>query len=736
MPVKCQKHILWFLLVGLLLTACSVTRHIPEDREVVSRVRVVVDGQTSSQTALLQSVRERPYHRTFGFLPVAAWMWHSDTTTVWHRWRNKIGTAPTLDSQQGRARTSRQMERVMDQQGYTQAQVSSSVESRGRKARVTYHIRRGIPRRIASVDWEIQDERLRPIIEEDQKRAQQALRKGALIDRQMLDAERSRLTSLMRNHGYWDFNKEDVRFVADTIADVRDADLTVIVGGQHPVYEIGEVRFLGNDGQPQDVIRPKVVEENCYIVAGERYKEQNVLDTYKAMSRLHVLKYVNIRFEPRDSVPVLDAVITMMPNTPNSLQFEVDGTNTSGDLGFAASVTYRHRNIFHGSEAYTATVKGGYESLSGNLSDLVNDSYQEYSFQNTFDFPKFLAPFVSQEQRRKWRASTAVSAGFSYQRRPEYTRTIVQAGYSYKWTTQQRRQTRHTLDVIDLSYVNLPKRSESFLKIIQKAGPISYSSYSSHLIMAAAYNVYMGNATTSMMNSRPSAPRDFWALRLNPEVAGNVLYGLASTTGFRQKDAQYQVFGLPFEQYVRMDADWSYNQYLTDRSRLAYHLAGGVAVPYGNSDVMPFEKRYYSGGANSVRGWSVRTLGPGRYRSDNASLDYFNQCGDVRLDASVELRSKLFWKFEFAAFLDAGNVWTLRSYDSQPGGAFSNNFYREIAAAWGLGLRLVTDFVILRLDLGVKAYDPTLERRSDRCVVGDPLSAVNRTIHFAVGYPF
>jgi len=137
-----------------------------------------------------------------------------------------------------------------------------------------------------------------------------------------------------------------------------------------------------------------------------------------------------------------------------------------------------------------------------------------------------------------------------------------------------------------------------------------------------------------------------------------------------------------------------------------------------------------------VRGWGVRTLGPGRYQCGNDTVDYFNQCGDVRLDASVELRSRLFWKFEGAGFIDAGNVWTIKEYESQPGGAISENFYREIALSWGLGLRLVTDFVVLRLDWGFKAYDPSRGTGSNAWVYKDPLNGHNNTFHFAVGYPF
>ena len=249
------------------------------------------------------------------------------------------------------------------------------------------------------------------------------------------------------------------------------------------------------------------------------------------------------------------------------------------------------------------------------------------------------------------------------------------------------------------------------------------------------YTIYMGNNILTTGRTQQTT-RDLWYLRLNPEISGNLLSAVCNSVRAGQtSEGRYEIFGQPFEQYARFDADWSYSHYMTDRSRLALHLAGGVAVPYGNSDVMPFEKRYYSGGANSVRGWSVRELGPGKYASAGSAYNYFNQCGDVRLDASVELRTRLFWKFESAFFVDAGNVWTIKDYENQEGGRFTSNFYKAIAASWGLGLRVVTDFVILRLDWGFKAFDPSSDA-DESWALPHPFRSSHNTLHFAVGYPF
>lgn len=730
------KILLVLLTSVCLMASCSVTRHVPEPQQVVSRVEIRVDGRKSSDNTLEQAVVQHPYHRTFGFIPLAAWIWHNDSTTWLHRMRAKLGTEPPVYDEFKTLRSENSMRRAMINQGYLGVKVSSDTLSRNRKVRVNYHIEAGIPHRVSKIQTMVVDPLVEPIVKADQKTLRSYLRVGMPLDRAMLENERTRLTSLMRDNGFYDFNKEDVSFIADTLSGSHRVDLTMMIGGMHEPYTIGSVTFVpnydlvtGTSEGDADYIRTSALLEKCYIQEGDLYSEKAVRDTYAALTRLHILRYVNVRMEPDVDNRKLDCTVYLSPSTPHAIQFELDGTNTSGDLGVAASLTYSHRNLFRGSETYTGSVKGGYESLTGDMSGFVNNYYSEYSFDNQIDFPRFLFPFLSTETRRSINATTAVSARYSHQSRPEYTRIITQAGFTYKWRTESNVQ--HNLDAIDLSYVYLPKQSDAFHQIVQNLGPISYSSFSSHLILASSYNLYLGNARSMSK----TAAADLWSLRLNPEIGGNVLGGLSKAMKLKKTDDRYQIFNLPFEQYARFDADFAYSRFLSDRNRLAFHLAGGVAVPYGNSKVMPFEKRYYSGGANSVRGWSVRTLGPGRYRNTKATIDYFNQTGDIRLDASIEFRSRMFWKLEGACFVDAGNVWTIKEYESQPGGAFSSDFYKQIAASWGIGVRMVTDFVVLRLDLGIKGYDPSLDG-ADAWVITNPLGKHNRTLHFAVGYPF
>ena len=225
---------------------------------------------------------------------------------------------------------------------------------------------------------------------------------------------------------------------------------------------------------------------------------------------------------------------------------------------------------------------------------------------------------------------------------------------------------------------------------------------------------------------------------MNVESAGNLLDGFSKTLGFRtNSQGQHTFLNIAYAQYAKFDFDYTHLLQLDKRNALALHAGLGVAYPYGNSTVLPFEKRYFSGGANSVRGWGVRELGPGKYKGNDGRIDFINQTGDLKLDLNAEYRTALFWKFEGALFLDAGNIWTLRNYAEQPGGQFKiNEFYKQIAAAYGLGLRLNFDYFILRLDMGMKAINPAYESGDEHWAIIHPKLSRDFSFHFAVGLPF
>jgi len=229
--------------------------------------------------------------------------------------------------------------------------------------------------------------------------------------------------------------------------------------------------------------------------------------------------------------------------------------------------------------------------------------------------------------------------------------------------------------------------------------------------------------------------RNAHSLRFSFESAGNLFYEI-NTLFHTQKDEQgsYKLFNTYFAQFVKGDIDFARTIIIDHQNSVAWRVGGGIGVPYGNSDILPFEKRYYSGGANSVRAWQVRELGPGSFRGDSANF-YF-QSGDIKLDLNIEYRTRFFWKLEAAAFIDAGNIWTIKNYSGQEGGVFKfNSFYKQIAVGYGLGLRLDMDFFLLRFDVGWKVYDPAEIGKACWAVL-HPNFKNNWAWHFAVGYPF
>jgi outer membrane protein assembly factor BamA len=229
-----------------------------------------------------------------------------------------------------------------------------------------------------------------------------------------------------------------------------------------------------------------------------------------------------------------------------------------------------------------------------------------------------------------------------------------------------------------------------------------------------------------------------YIIRASIETAGNFLYGISNMSkASKNEDGQYTLFNNAYAQYVKGDFDFSKSFMINSANSLAIHFGLGVAYPYGNSTILPYEKRYFSGGANSVRGWSVRELGPGIFLGNDGKIDFINQTGDLKLDMNIEYRTHLFWKFDGAVFIDAGNIWTLRDYKDQPGGQFKfDTFWKQIAVAYGFGIRLNFNYFILRLDGGMKAIHPAYEDIRHHYPIIHPNFKRDFTFHFAVGLPF
>lgn len=767
--------ILNFSFLILQATACSSTRHVPQGQMLLREVSIDVDdgGKDIDADELYYFLRQTPNHKVLGFAKLQLATYNlsgSDTTKWFNRWVRRIGHPPVIYDEELTEASVRQLHTALVNRGYMGADVHADtiVRTGGRKVDVVYRIHAGTPHTIGSLDYDIADTALRNLVLADTAATQ--IRTGGPLDRNLLDAERARITEMLRDRGYYAFTKEYISFVADTVSGSRDVGLTMRLRAPRAAavradsidadrYRIASVVFVTDAEAPsterrdtvryRDIsvvygpdryLRPEVLEEKCYIVPGAPYSAKAVDHTYEALAQLGILRFVNIEMRPvgtADGEQLLEAVVSLGRNRTQSASVELDGTNSEGDLGAGVALTYQHRNLAHGSELLTAKLRGAYESISGNLDGLINDRYTEVASEVGITFPKFEFPFLSKRFKKRVRASTEFAVSFNYQERPEYTRLIFGASWKYKW--QQRKQDfqlRHTFDLIDVNVVRLPRSTMDFLDEIAPDNPLLRYSYEDHFIMRLGYTIYRTNRRipTATVNAFAIQPY-VSTLRFSAETAGNLLYAISNLDGQRRSDGAYKLFGIQYAQYAKAEIDYTYTRNFNSRNALAVHVGAGVAVPYGNSSMVPFEKRFYAGGANGVRGWGVRTLGPGAYDSRNSVRDFINQCGDIRLDLSLEYRAKLFWVFEGALFIDAGNIWTIRNYETQPGGVFRiDKFYKQIAASYGAGLRMDFTYFLLRLDLGMKAHNPAAGQEPWPLL--HPRWGRDANFHFSVGYPF
>ena len=769
-----KKGILYTILLylALSLASCSATKFVPDGSYLLDEVKIHTDNKEIKPSDMRLYVRQNPNSKWFSTIKTQLYVynWSGRDSTKWfNRFLRKIGDAPVIYNESDAIRSQEEIAKAVQNLGYMGASVKRTTKTKKKKLKLFYEITSGKPYIVRTLKYDISDKKIAEYLRNDS--TQSMLREGMLFDVNVLDAERQRITDYLLCNGYYKFNKDYITYTADTARNTHQVDLTLhllpyktYVGDtpkEHFQYKINKINFITDydvlqssalssieindslhyNGFPiyykdKLYLRPKVLVDNLRFASGDLYDERNVQKTYTYFGRLSALKYTNIRFfetQNGDSTQ-LNCYVMLTKSKHKSISFELEGTNSAGDLGAAASVSFQHRNLFRGSETFMIKFRGAYEAISGLQPGYKNHNYTEYGVETSINFPNFLFPFLTSDFKRRIKATTEFGLQYNYQLRPEFSRTIASASWSYKWMQKQKIQ--HRIDLLDISYLYLPWISSQFQEDYinkDKDNYILKYNYENRLIVRMGYNYSYNSAGGTLVNN--TITTNSYSIRAGFESAGNILYGISKMINMRKnKDGEYAILGIPYAQYLKGDFDFAKNIIIDHRNSLAFHAGIGIAVPYGNAKVVPFEKRYFSGGANSVRGWSVRNLGPGSFGGDG---NFMNQSGDIKLDASIEYRTRLFWKFRGAAFIDAGNIWTIREYENQPGGVFEfDKFYKQIAVAYGLGLRLDLDFFVLRFDGGMKAINPKYKKAKERYPIIHPRFSRDFAFHFAVGYPF
>ena len=787
------------MLVAMVITivSCSVTRDLPEGTYLLSSVRFEEDKSvprdrriTVDKDGLDTYVRQSPNKKIFG-LDFYVWVYehaNPEKHDWWNNFKRKIGEEPVLLDSALTVKSVQNLETYLQTRGYFSSDVECKVDTiaKRRRVKMTYKIEQGLPTRIDSLSYDFRDSSLRSVILADT--AASLLNRGDILDISRLDDERNRIAAWLNNRGYFDFTANNISYDVDTTERGLDAAVTMIVrptlvgynerGGQ--IYENNAVYRLRNiniyptydpmlrstSGFKADAVidttyyngltiirdlnttpqlRNAVLRRTVPLYPNYIYNASQISRTNKGLMSMGFFSNSKVAFdrvnqgdsyltfigeEAEKNTLVdsreryLDCNIYVTPALKQSMKVEVEASTTSTFYGLAATLGYSNTNAFRGAEAFDISARFGFEFMYAR--DVEKRSAQELGLTLGLSFPRFLSPFWNKPGMKISHPRTRLELAFDYQNRPYYCRNIFTTRWAYSW--QQGARSSLVIRPVDINWIDVKSVDEAFLSDIDNQ--YLRTSFESQLTAGLS-------ASWVYNTQRSNFDQNVTVVRANLETAGNLLQGLEKLFSHPAEGKDYyEIFGIRYSQYVRADLSASHKIDLGHKMALAGRLFGGVGVTYGNSmgRSIPFDRMFYCGGANSMRGWVPRTLGPGN-KPEVHDNTYPAQVGDVRLEANLEFRFPIWWIFNAAVFVDAGNVWYLRdTEDNNPEEVFHfDNFYRQLGLNTGVGLRIDVTFIVLRLDLGIQLHNP-----------GRPVGErwihnfkwKNMALNFGVGYPF
>ncbi len=741
-----RKAILILPLV--LLFSCAPAKFVPEGSLLLDRVEIRTDAADINSSDLTDYLRQMPNSYILNLFRMQLGIYNlsgSDTTKSINRFIRSIGQEPVILDTMLTDITSRQLLSYHVNKGYYNATIDTDIVVRKpRRAKLIYNITAGEPYRIAQYKVDVPNEDLNSIASDS---VRSLLQPGLPFDVYVLNNERDRVASKMRQQGFYNFTKDMMAFRADSsdmkvdvTLELRDFlmgrkdtleqtvfrrfhirnihfNLIASTSSENSTIDTLQNGFFSVSGPETKFLTLNALRAATFIKPETLFSDNDVERTYASLNSLPPVKYTHISFLPvaGDS---LDCHITVAETKSLSLSSKAEVTFTEGYWGGALNLGLVNRNLFRGAESLSFNGRMALERQEDVIA-------QEWGGQAGIKVPRILIPEFRNLSHSNFYGNTEFRSSFNYQYRPgEFSATNVGGGVKYTWRGTSQ---THNFDLLDLSYVYFPWISQQFRDSFLVTGKYNRYNYEDYLIMRINYS----SSFSSYNANRPM--RNYFTYRYGFETAGNVLYGINKLfNSSTDIGGSYRVFNIRYSQYVRGEFYTSYHQIIDKNNKFVYHAGMGLGIPYGNAEIIPFERRFYGGGASSVRGWSESTLGPGSYERFALRRRDYNQVGDIKLDLNFEYRSKLIWFFEGAFFFDAGNIWTIRDYESQTNGVFRfDQFSKQIALAYGVGLRMNFDFFLLRVDLGFKLFDPAGSGKWNYLP-----SSKNSAVHLAIGYPF
>jgi len=741
----------------MVLAACSTTKRIPEGEILYTGLKGLdvtdQDFPEPVEDALLSAVDVAPTKKTLWVLPVGLWVWNNcsvnDSTGGFKKWfYNKFAKEPVLVSDVRPALRVQMLDKILDNNGYFRGHASYElVHPKGneKKAGIRYSVSPGPAYNIDSIIM-LPDTTVLSGMIDSLARRDPYLRTGMRFSLDSLSRARMRIADALRNRGYYFFRPEYIEYLADSTINRGNIALKMTLASNAPKfglnrYKIGKVTMRTfrheGDGYPDTTLLPgvtlvkmmpsrlrkSVVTDNVMLHPGRYVSTRAINNTQSRLARLGIFNGINVEAVPDTtaSAPTIDMFIDATYDMPLEVQLEVNASSKSNSyIGPGATVSITNRNVFGGGEQLSVALTGAYEWQTGRGARSVFNSY-EFGINSTLAFPRLLAPkFIPRRNRQlNW---TSINLGAELLNRPHYFKLAqFNAGLSYDW--QSGRYTHNTLTLFKLTYNKLLKTTTEFDSIMA-ANPAVALSFQSQFVPQLSY-------TFSYDRKFDRDNYISWTTTLSE--AGNMFWGIYELCG---KKGEKTLFGTPFSQFVKGQTQIVWGRRLgVGEHWLVSRMAVGAAHAYGNSSQVPYAEQFYVGGANSVRAFTVRSIGPGSYHEPTNQGDYFDQTGTFKFEANVEYRFPIFGPLHGALFLDAGNVWLLKDDPMRPGGKLKGSaFFKDLATGTGVGLRFDIGMLVVRGDLGIgihAPYDTGKKGYYNMESFGKSLA-----FHLAIGYPF
>ena len=755
-----------------LFSSCTIRKHIPENNMLLKEniVKVNSDNVDFTKSDIQHCIVQQENHNFLGFLPLQ-WVYYvteNKTDKKFYNWINRtVGKKPVYISEDLKEKSISQIRKYLNDIGYFNSGISTVINNKKGIAQITYNIYPARPYIIDSVSYKISDSTILDYILEIEPTL--PIRKGEIYTAFNFDEERDLITEHLNNNGYFYFTKDYIFMEVDT--NFRDFKANVIVSinnvlnqttqktENHKQFYINNIyiypkgasqnninldttlytvnigkrngiqtyNFIYN-GNPK--IRFKTFDNLIHISSGSLYNSRNVSLTYKSLNNLKIYNLSNINFTPvdntNDSINYLDCDIILNRSKVNYYSLQLECTNSNGDLGILGSYVFRNKNIFKGCEILNLSLKGGVQAQSildndGNTS-LFNT--KEFGIEASIFFPKFLSPIRLTNFAKEHQPRTTLTVGYNFQARPIYTRQITLLTYGYNW--MENNFTQHILTPITLNSVKVDP-TPSFEEVLeQETNQRIKDQYTSHLIFGLDYTYIFNNQNVSL-------PKDFFYFKGNIQSSGNLLSAFNNTSLIKNIDNYHEIFGIRYAQFIRIACDFRYFKYIVGENQIATRFMFGLGIPYGNSNDMPFEKSFYAGGSNGMRGWQFRELGPGVFNNpDNLNIE---RIGDIQLEFNLEYRFPIHSFIKGAIFTDIGNIWNMRENETFVGGEFKfDTFYKQLAADAGFGFRFDFSFFLLRIDAAAPIVNPAYPE-GERWRISK-LQFNDFVLNFGIGYPF